>query len=105
MDLTTIIAKVVELIQSGKLNEGLIQKQDTDGILNILTENGVKAGKEDVNGVFAFAKKNGLDPSKFSLKDLDLSKLDLSGIDLGSLNLGGLDLGGAADLLGGLGKK
>ncbi len=99
MDITAIIAKVVELIQSGKLNEGLIQKQDTDGILGILTENGVKAGKADVEGVFDFAKKNGLDPSKFSLKDLDLSKLDLGGIDLG-----GLDLGKAGDLLGKLGK-
>ena len=100
MDLTTIIAKVVELIQSGKLNEGLIQKQDTDGILGILTENGVKAEKGDVEGVFAFAKKNGLDPAKFSLKDLDLSKLDLSGIDLSKFNLPG-----ALDMLGGLGKK
>ncbi|MBQ1331883.1 MAG: hypothetical protein IJU67_00770 [Lachnospiraceae bacterium] len=99
MDIGAIIAKVVELIQSGKLNEGLIQKQDADGILGILKENGVKAEKSDVVGVFDFAKKNGLDPSKFSLADLDLSKLDLSGIDLSQLNLPG-----ALGALGKLGK-
>ncbi len=59
----------------------------------------MKAEKSDVVGVFDFAKKNGLDPSKFSLADLDLSKLDLSGIDLSQLNLPG-----ALGALGKLGK-
>ena len=104
MDLVTIISKVIELVKSGKLNEGLIQKQDTDGILSILKENGVKAGKEDVEGVFDFAKKNGMDPAKFSLKDLDLSKLDLSGIDLSGIDLSKMNLGGVIDQLGKLGK-
>ena len=78
MDIGAIIAKVVELIQSGKLNEGLIQKQDADGILGILKENGVKAEKSDVVGVFDFAKKNGLDPSKFSLKLASSSVLSIT---------------------------
>ena len=87
MDYAAIVSKIVELVQSGKLDfnslVSLASRGDADGITKALNDNSVDVKKDDVMSVLEMAKSAGITPEQIAqVKPDDITEL-LKGFGFG----------------------